>query len=88
MLENKKEKVKKKVSFMENVKMPTEAGMLCTIDRETFHMFSKTHGLEIPVCHAILPIMIPVLLMLNWYKEDWAVCLPSKRDTFMLMLPS
>ena len=26
---------------MENVKMPMEAGMLCTIDGETFHLFMK-----------------------------------------------
>ena len=32
MLESKKEEVKKKVRFMDNVKVPMEAGVMCTID--------------------------------------------------------
>ena len=41
MLENKKEKVKKKVPFTENVKLPMEADMLCTINDDTFYLFTK-----------------------------------------------
>ena len=33
--------MKKKVSFEENVKNPTEAGMSCTIDGEMLHSFMK-----------------------------------------------
>ena len=42
MSENEKEKVKKKVWFAENVKLPMEAGMLCTIDGDTFYLFMKS----------------------------------------------
>ena len=38
---NQKRKVKKKVWFTDNVKMPTAAGMLCTIDGGTFFLFTK-----------------------------------------------
>ena len=31
----------KKLRFMENVKNPMKAGMLCTIDGKTFHSFAK-----------------------------------------------
>ena len=41
MTEIKKEKVKKKVWIVENVKMPAEAGMLCTIYGDTFYSFTK-----------------------------------------------
>ena len=40
MSEDEKEKVKK-VQFAANVELPTEAGMLCTIDGETFHLFKN-----------------------------------------------
>ena len=36
-----KEKVKKKVWFAENVKMPMEASMLCTINGDTIFLFTK-----------------------------------------------
>ena len=35
-------KVNKKVQFVENVKMSTEAGKLCTIDGDTFYLFTKS----------------------------------------------
>ena len=38
---NKKEKVKRKVGFAENVKMPTVASTSCTIDGDTFYLFMK-----------------------------------------------
>ena len=40
MLGYEKENVKKKVQFMENIKMPIEACVLCTIDGEIFHMLA------------------------------------------------
>ena len=39
--ESKKESKKIKVRFMEDVKQPSEAGMMCTIDRDTFFSFTK-----------------------------------------------
>ena len=41
MMENKKVKEKKKAVFVEGVKMPTEAGILCSIDGDTFFSFTK-----------------------------------------------
>ena len=32
---------KKKIQFMDNVKLPSEAGMMCSIDSNTFHSFMK-----------------------------------------------
>ena len=39
--DSEKDEEKKKVLFVENVKKPAEAVMLCTINRETFHLFMK-----------------------------------------------
>ena len=41
MMESKKESVKKNVWFAEDVKQPSDAGMMCKIDGDTFHSFSK-----------------------------------------------
>ena len=41
MSESKKESKKKKVWFAEDVKQPSEAGMMCTIDSDTFFSFTK-----------------------------------------------
>ena len=41
-MEIKKEKVKKKVCFVANVKMPIEAGVFCTIDGYTFFVHKNT----------------------------------------------
>ena len=42
MSENKtKENEKKKVQLAEDVKQPSEAGMICTIDGNTFFVFMK-----------------------------------------------
>ena len=57
------EKSKKEVWFMENVKMPTEAGMLWIIDGDTFFCSSKTSGLETWVHIATSQMTILVLLM-------------------------
>ena len=48
-MENKKENVKKKVWFAEDVKEPAEAGMMCTIDGNTFFQSKRTHGFENPM---------------------------------------
>ena len=45
-MENEKENAKKKVWFAEDVKQHSEAGMMCTIDGDTFFHSQKTHGLE------------------------------------------
>ena len=37
----KKENVKKKVQFRDDVKQPTEAGMMCTINGDTFYSFTR-----------------------------------------------
>ena len=39
--ENKKENAKKKVWFTEDVKQPLEAGIMCTINSDTFFSFMK-----------------------------------------------
>ena len=42
MMEIKEEKeTKKKVQFTDNVEKPMESVVLCTINRETFHSFTK-----------------------------------------------
>ena len=41
MSESKKECKKKKVWFAEDVKQPSEAGMMCIIDGYTFFLFTK-----------------------------------------------
>ena len=43
MRDNKKEKEieNKKIRFAENVKQPSEAGMMCTINGNSFHLFTK-----------------------------------------------
>ena len=41
-IKKEKENIKKKVQFMEDVKKPTETGMMCTIDGDTF-FFHKKH---------------------------------------------
>ena len=41
MTENKKENVNKKAWFAEDVELPSEAGMICTIDGDTFFSFTK-----------------------------------------------
>ena len=53
-----------KVWFTENIEMPTGAVMLCTIDRETFHILPRTRGSEILAHPVILPTTIPVSLIL------------------------
>ena len=39
--------------FTENVKKPIEAGILCNIDGETFHLFPKKMWIGDSVLHAI-----------------------------------
>ena len=43
-LQSKKEKELEKVRFMENIKKSLEAGMLCTVDRETFPFIHEEHA--------------------------------------------
>ena len=38
-MENDKESVKNKVHFTEDGKQPSEAGIMCTIDSDTFYLF-------------------------------------------------
>ena len=44
--ENKKESVKKKIPFVENMKQPSEAGMMSTIDGDTFYSFTKNNWIK------------------------------------------
>ena len=52
-MEIKKENVKKKVRFMKDVKQPSEAGMMCTIERDTFYLFTKNTSIggSSALCH-------------------------------------
>ena len=45
--------LKKKVWFMDDVKQPSEACMMCAISRETFHFFMKNMwiGVSGALCH-------------------------------------
>ena len=54
-IENKNEKVKKKIRFLENVKLPMEAGMLYTINDDTFYLFTKNTWIRESraLCHII-----------------------------------
>ena len=58
MKENKKENAKQKVWSMDDVKQPSEAGMMCTIDCDTFFCSQRIPGLETQVHCAISPMMI------------------------------
>ena len=59
----KKRKIKKKVQFADNVKMPKKASMLCTIDGNTFFHSQRTHGLDSQEHSVTSQIMIPVSSM-------------------------
>ena len=59
-MEKKKENVKKKVWFAENVKQPSETGMMCTINGDTFFYSQRIHGLETLVHHVTSQTIIPV----------------------------
>ena len=61
--ENKKENAKKKVWFMEDVKQPSKAGMMCTIDGDTFFCSQRILGSETEVHHAISPMTILASMM-------------------------
>ena len=69
---NKKEEIKK-VIFADNAKKPMEAGMLCTIDRETFISSWSIHGLVTLEPCAILPLMMQIFMMslisISCYRE-------------------
>ena len=41
MMEMKKENVKKKVWFMEDIKQLSEASMMCAVNVDTFFLFTK-----------------------------------------------
>ena len=41
MIKNKKENAKKKVQFAKDGKQPSKAGMMCTIDGDSFYSFGK-----------------------------------------------
>ena len=55
------EKGKKEGQFAQNVKMPMEAGMLCTIDGEMLHLFAKNVWIGdcITSCHRQVQACIP-----------------------------
>ena len=52
-MENKKENVKKKVCFTEDVKQPSEAGIMCAINGNTFRLLTKNMwiGGSVVSCH-------------------------------------
>ena len=56
--ENKKECKNKKVWFTEDVKQPFEAGMMCTIDGDTFFYSQRIPGSDTQVHYAISPTII------------------------------
>ena len=56
MSESKKESKKKNVWFVEDVKQPLKAGMMCTIEGDTFFHSQRIPGLETQVHHVISPM--------------------------------
>ena len=51
-MENKKENIKKKAWFTENVKQPSKAGMMCTMDGDAFFSFTKNAWIDSSAsCH-------------------------------------
>ena len=80
----KENEAKKKEWLVENVKKHTEAGLLCTVDRETFHMFTKNTwiGDLDASCHIANDDMAFMMSLrsMSWYKEVWAICLLQKRQ--------
>ena len=56
--ENKKENAKKKVWFAEDVKQPSKAGMMCSIDGDTFFHLPRIPGSKTQVHHVISPMTI------------------------------
>ena len=58
-----KENKEKKVPFAEDVKQPSEAGMMCIIDGNTFFCSQRICGSEIWVHHAKSPTRILASMM-------------------------
>ena len=81
-------KGKEKIWFTENVKKPMDAGMLCTIDGDTFHSHTKNRliGNCGTSCHvSVLPIFLKSPISMNQYREAQEVCLPPNKENFALM---
>ena len=62
-MEIKKENVKMKVWFTEDVKQPLEAGMMCTIKGGTFHSFTNNRWIRDSGASYHITTMIPVCSM-------------------------
>ena len=86
---DKKENVKKKVWFMESVKLPMEAGILCTIDGDTFYLFTKNTwiGDSRAWCHiANHNISLFNVIDINeLIQESPGTCLQQKKRSFTSM---
>ena len=78
--ENKKDNTKKKVLFMEDVKQPSEADMMCTIDGDSFFCSQRIPGLETQVHHAISPMTILA------YMTSLTLTSPSKVAPVLYLL--
>ena len=75
-----------KVWIMENVKKPTEAGMLCTIDGETFNLFKKNTWIgDSGNSYHITKDDTDVsnITQMNEFSEGvWAICLLPANASF------
>ena len=80
MSESKKEIEKKKVRFTENGKQPLEAGMMCTIDGDTFFCSWRIPGPETQEHHVISSTM-----PLAYMTSPTSIC-PSKATPVLCLL--
>ena len=86
MSECKTKRIEKKVWFAEDVKQPTEAVMMCTINSDTSFCLQRIPGSEILVHHAILPTMMKVcmtsLTLTNQSQVALVLCPLQRRASY------
>ena len=72
---------------MDNIKKPMEAGMLCTINDETFHLFIKNTwiGSLGDLCYMITmkQAFMTSSKSMSWYNKVQAICLLKKGQLCM-----
>ena len=68
MMDIEKENVKKEVWFAEDVEKLLGAGMMCTIDRDTFFSLQRMHGLETLV-HGVLSQTMILSLQCHQHQQ-------------------
>ena len=75
--------MKKKLWFAENVEKPMESDMLCIIDGEMHHLFTKNESIG-NLGNSFHNAnddkgLYDVTDITSWYKVTWAICLLQQR---------